>query len=426
MLTFLFYSSHEDAIDRPRLRYLSNGVYGATISHTPTFNTLPAIVESRPLKVPQTGISGGQGVPAPVSKLGSITYYDTSQLFASQNIVQRPPPPLHPYIRQSLAQGLQQGASSSFSRLGRDTAVPATRMGERLAALVPSSPRGHQDAGHAWFDTSNRLTKSPQAPPKLIEGNSTAVEQESGPPGEEKKYKNEFGELVAWIHRKYIIPNFPVRGKNSKVRAACEFCQKTVHVRYLPVHMLSWHLQEFERSLPENIRPRFYNCTYPGCGALEKNYRPHALYDHKARVHGIDTPKNRYSIDRTVLRRKSHHVLQNHNLIDGRELNSLKKGVREAEQQLAERFPHYRSRHGLDLDTTYPTVKRALDGKSAVTLTNDLIKLRKDGSMNGSLLCRPGQKGSWKEVLEDLETALARAQEGLAFDDGEEEDDEED
>lgn len=403
-----------------------NSALDQTNSQAAPSNTNPAAFDFRPDNEQQAGLGRGQGAPASGTNLGAPSYPDPGQLFASQHYAPRPPPQLHPHIRQSLMQGQQQGASLPSDGPGGNTAVPSPWVGGHPTAVASSGLQGPAGAGagagagQVGPDTSGRRPKRPQVSQELIEGVAAAVEEQSGPPAKRKKVKDEYSALRAWIHREYITPKIPAGNLDSKTaKFPCPICQKKTLRSSMNNHILSKHLPDLKGVIPEEIRPKLYECSYEGCSALRGNYRADALSDHEHRVHGIDVPEKRYSTEWKYVRRKYPGALRGHNIIDGRDLNALKERVREAERQLAERLPHYESRHGLDLDTTYPTEEAALQGKSPATLIEDLINLRTDGSKKGKLLCRPGKDGTWKEVVEDLETALMRSLDGQAINEGE-------
>lgn len=351
----------------------------------------------------------------PTFSLGTPGYPDPGQLFASQNIPQGPQP-LNPHLAQSLMRAQQQGAPSSSGGLGGSMAVPSPWLGGHPAAVassapqVPQGPRGGS-AGAVVANTSGRPPKRADVSPERVESVAAAGEKRRK---QNPKCKAANSALRDWVRKTQIDPHVP-QGLDKDAKVPCPLCKEQMPHSSLESHIIQKHLSALEGDMPDGVRPGRYPCRYPGCGALKHNHRPDALADHEGTVHGVDAPKKRYSTDEKYLKRKCPAVLRGHNLSDGKELNALKERVREAERQLAERLPQYESRHGLDLDTTYPTEEGALP-KSKATLIEDLIKLRTDGSKKGKLLCQSGKEGTWSEVLEDLMTALRRVQAGQAPD----------
>ncbi|KUI65177.1 hypothetical protein VM1G_00609 [Cytospora mali] len=234
-----------------------------------------------------------------------------------------------------------------------------------------------------------------------------------------KKGKSDYSKLRSQIREKYITPHLPP-GADRSTKIPCRHCEQIFSSGSMVDHIIRKHPTA---SKMPRINTPFYPCDVEGCDALKTNHLPDTLADHQSVKHGMDLPKNKYTTQAKYLGRKSMSVLRHHNIEDGYDLNELKERVRHAEKELAKITPQYKSRHGLDLDTTYPTDEEALpEGRGS--LVQHLIDLRTDGLQKGKLLCQPEEEGNWQEVLNDLQKALKRVQNGRAVDEQESEEEE--
>ncbi|KUI54359.1 hypothetical protein VP1G_01773 [Cytospora mali] len=253
-----------------------------------------------------------------------------------------------------------------------------------------------------------RRPKPPQIAQEMVDSIVTDIEKHNR--RARKKGESDRAKLRSQIREKYITPYLP-SGADRSTKIPCEVCKEIFSNGSMVDHIIRKHPTVSE--VPRINRP-LYPCDVEGCDALKENHLPIVLADHKSAKHGIDAPKKEYTTQAKYLSRKSASVLRHHNIEDGYDLNDLKKGVRRVEKKLAKIIPQYKSRHGLDLATTYPTDENALRlGKKS--LVQNLINLRTDGLKKGKLLCQPEKEGEWKEVLSDLQKALRRVQNGQAL-----------
>lgn len=146
-----------------------------------------------------------------------------------------------------------------------------------------------------------------------------------------------------------------------------------------------------------------------------------APVDHLAYQHGIDNPRNRYTLREVHVVKMRRDVVVQHLIQDGAELNQLMADILAIDRKLYSLNVGYRSRHGLPLigrwetDCNHPSfVVDRKQGQTKQALVDKLVGLRMAGSRQGKLHSSVGF-GTYGEVLANLKEVLVKVEESRAM-----------